>query len=208
MLKFDEKKHEYTLDGRIIPSVTTITSVLSNFVYKDIDPFVLEKAALKGTLVHKAIEDYELWGYYELPAGLEPYMQQYLKAKEEIGFEVLHNEMKLHNTKYAGTIDCIAKYKNEIVVIDFKTTTIIHDNLVKPQLSAYQELCEYNGMLIDNRYVLQLTMDDYNFKKIDYEMTWFYKCYEIWEYMQNEKNSKRRNNLPKKTSIAKTSKKI
>lgn len=185
-MTFDEKTHIYKIGEKVIPSVTTITSMLSSFVYKDIDPFILQRAADKGTLVHKAIEDYENFGEYELPEQYECYMTQYKKAKAVLGFEVIKREQKLHNNKYAGTIDCIGLYNDKKVLIDWKTTTIIHDKLVQPQLSAYKELAEFNGFEIEELYILQLTKTNYKMKKIEYNIDIFNNCYEIWEYMNKK----------------------
>ena len=54
-LTYNEEFHTYRLNGKIIPSVTRL---LDDGTYINIDPKVLESAQMRGTLIHKEIEDY------------------------------------------------------------------------------------------------------------------------------------------------------
>lgn len=54
-ITFNEEWHTYKLNGKIIPSVTTI---LDTGDYINVSEEVLEYARQKGTLVHKEIEEY------------------------------------------------------------------------------------------------------------------------------------------------------
>jgi len=54
-LDFNEEWHTYTLNGKIIPSVTQL---LDDGTYENIDKDVLKYAQDKGTIVHKEIENY------------------------------------------------------------------------------------------------------------------------------------------------------
>ena len=54
-VEYDEEFHTYTLNGEIIPSVTQL---LDNGEYVDIDKNILKYAQDKGKLVHKEIEEY------------------------------------------------------------------------------------------------------------------------------------------------------
>ena len=47
--------HCYKLNGKIIPSVTRL---LDDGTYLNIDPKILESAQMRGTLIHKEIENY------------------------------------------------------------------------------------------------------------------------------------------------------
>ncbi len=185
-LTFDESTHEYKLGERIIPSVTQITNILSSIVYKDVDKDILDMASKKGTAIHKAIQDYEVFGEYELEPKWQGYMNQYFKAKEEIGFEVVKSEQQLHNSRFAGTIDCVGKLNGKNIIIDWKTTSTLHTKLVQPQLSAYAELIDCDGQEMDALYVLQLKKDSYVWKEIEYDMAIFNKCLDIYNYMNDE----------------------
>lgn len=52
---YNEEWHTYRLNGKIIPSVTRL---LDDGTYLNIDPKILESAQMRGTLIHKEIEDY------------------------------------------------------------------------------------------------------------------------------------------------------
>ena len=52
---YNPEWHTYKLNGKIIPSVTKL---LEDDTYVNVDPKILKRAADKGTLVHKEIEDF------------------------------------------------------------------------------------------------------------------------------------------------------
>lgn len=54
-VEFDSEWHSYKLNGKILPSVT---SLLADDTYDNVDKKVLQYAQDKGTIVHKEIEDY------------------------------------------------------------------------------------------------------------------------------------------------------
>ena len=55
LLFFDEC-HKYTLDGEELPSVSQLTRFISREIYGDVGQFNLDRAAERGTAVHKATE--------------------------------------------------------------------------------------------------------------------------------------------------------
>lgn len=54
-IEFDEEWHTYRYNGKILPSVTTL---LDDGEYKNVDGKILEYARKKGTLIHKEIQEY------------------------------------------------------------------------------------------------------------------------------------------------------
>ena len=63
MIKFDESTHTYTYNGKVLPSVSTILgATIFKDKYKDVDPYILQRAAQFGTGVHKAIEIDDYFG--------------------------------------------------------------------------------------------------------------------------------------------------
>lgn len=54
-LTFDEEWHTYRLNGKIVPSVTRL---LDDGSYTNVDQEILKKACERGTLIHKEIEMY------------------------------------------------------------------------------------------------------------------------------------------------------
>lgn len=187
MIEFDEKTHTYIVDGKELPSVTTITSVLSNLEYKEIDKEILERAAYKGSRVHKAIEDYLLWGDYELEIEYEPYMEQFKKALEKEKFETIKTEFKLTDGEVCGTIDNMSELGSDVIIIDYKTTSTIHKKLLQAQFGGYKRLCDRKGLKIDKWYGLFLTKKSYKFIEIKPDVDIFNKCKEIYDYMKGEK---------------------
>lgn len=51
-LRFEDKRHIYTLGGQILPSVTTVMKPLDEALYRGIDESVMQMAAERGTAIH------------------------------------------------------------------------------------------------------------------------------------------------------------
>jgi len=54
-LEFNEEEHKYTLNGKVLPSVTTI---LDDGEYSNVNENVLNAARERGTEIHKELENY------------------------------------------------------------------------------------------------------------------------------------------------------
>ncbi len=76
---YNEEWHTYRLNGKIIPSVT---SLLSDDEYNDVDPYILEYARKKGTLVHKEIENFLKKGEYGFTKEFEDFLKIYDENKD------------------------------------------------------------------------------------------------------------------------------
>lgn len=148
MLKFDEKKHIYTLDGMEIPSVTTVMKPLSDSVYGSIDQEILDRAAERGTAVHTAIENHILFGIDDVPAEYDGYFKAFLKWNTEHGVKPESTEIRLYHRTlmYAGTADMIAEVDGKHTLIDFKTSTALQPMLYGVQLEAYERAMQSLGM--------------------------------------------------------------
>ena len=77
--------------------------------------------------------------------------------------EIINQEQRLTNGKFAGTYDMLAKINGKTILIDHKTSKEIHDKLLSVQFAGYNELCEANGIKIDEFYCLHLTKTKYEF---------------------------------------------
>lgn len=64
---YNEEFHTYRLGDKIIPSVTRL---LDDGTYANIDPKILESAQMRGTLIHKEIEQW-------LKGGLNGYTDEF-----------------------------------------------------------------------------------------------------------------------------------
>lgn len=165
-IEFDEDKHEYKVEGKVLPSVSSIMSKMSKEYYSNIDPERLNKAADRGTRVHKAVEMYELYGIETDDPEVKPYLRNYKVAKHLNKFEVVFTELRLTNKEFCGTLDQIAVMDNKLLIIDLKATSKINTELLQVQLAAYLELARFNGIEVEGVFVLHLTKTAYKLKQI------------------------------------------
>lgn len=88
-LTFDEEWHTYRVNGKIIPSVTRL---LDDGSYTNVDPEILKRACERGTLIHKEIETYlknDLKGFTdEFYEFLNIYTTEHKKFEEKAIFDV------------------------------------------------------------------------------------------------------------------------
>lgn len=166
-IEFYEATHEYFVDGQRLPSVSEIMRPLSEQTYLNINTKVLANAAKRGTAVHLAVEMFELLGVDSSDEEIRQIVQNYKVAKKLKKFEPIHQEIRLTNREFCGTLDMIAKMDGKTVIIDLKNTSKINHDLLAVQLQAYRELCEYNGIDIEGLYCLQLKKDGYKFVAVN-----------------------------------------
>lgn len=167
---FDEEKHEYRLGDKILPSVTTILeNTIFDKKYEGIDEEVLNKAAQRGSLVHKEIEDYIKHG----TLGFSEELYNFITIKEEKQLKNIQSELKVHDENIAGTIDIIAdkisnSNKKKKILADIKTTYKLDTTYVSWQLSFYAYILEHAYKeKIDELYAIWLRDDNYRFVKVE-----------------------------------------
>jgi hypothetical protein len=175
---FDEVLHRYTIDGKILPSVSEIMKPLSEQYYSNVDKNVLRNAAYRGTRIHKAIEMFHQFGIETDEQDIKPYLLGYKMAYMLEGYEPVYNEIMLTNNEYCGTIDMIAKRGDEIIIIDLKATSKINFELIEVQLAGYQELVKHVGMDCKT-YVLHVKKGAYKFIEIE-------PNYNMWEDLKRQ----------------------
>lgn len=183
MIEFIEATHTYLLDGTIIPSVS---SIIKDDKYKDIPEFILQRAAEKGTAIHKATEDFDL----SKPVGIEDkwhsYLLNYFAFRDKfdnIKLILDERESIVYTSEYAGTIDVVANYDNKILIADIKTTSKLYFDSIALQLAAYilahsemynNDLSDYLGA------VIWLKKDGYEFHIIEPDYDGFMERLAIW----------------------------
>lgn len=129
----DGKRHYQTPDGQVYPSVTTITSLHGKEgilawrkrVGEEEANKISNKAATRGTRVHKLCEDYlnnELSFDGAMPNSIALFKQMQPFLDKYIG-KVYGIECPLysHHLRVAGKSDCIAQFDGKNAVVDFKT---------------------------------------------------------------------------------------
>lgn len=172
-LEFNEERHEYRLNGRIVPSVT---DVLQPLLMLDGIPWeILEAARIFGQHVHLGCH-YHNTGELEwdtLDDKLAAYVRGYLKFLADTGFVVLASEERVASVVcgYAGTLDVRGLLRGRsktgrTALIDIKSTATL-PRTVGPQTAGYQNAyTETTGEKIADRYCLHLGPDTYKLVKL------------------------------------------
>ncbi len=129
-LTFDESTHQYSYNGKPVPSVTQILTA-----GKDIS-FVPQSALNKGSRVHAAIHAH-IRGW---PLNAGPEEQEYVNQAKRflVEFQIEHSETMIFNKSlwYAGRMDLVGTMNGRRWLIDWKLNGIYEST--GPQLAAYQ----------------------------------------------------------------------
>jgi len=154
-LEFDEEKHLYTLDGRRLVSVTECLRLVDD--RWKAEPYYL----LRGKYVHKATELYDRDELDESTVDpmIHPYLDGYVKFREETGFIPGVIEYPLHHSQYqyAGKIDRTGDLNETHILLDLKSGAKVRvDEL---QGAAYFELCRVNNIPVKKVFDLYLHDD-------------------------------------------------
>lgn len=136
---FDEETHTYIYEGNFLQSVTQLLAdkgISPN--YSTVDKDLLAKASERGTQVHALIEKWIKTGEGEENAYLDHFIDFLLDEH----YVVVGSEVRVANDKLGGTIDLILFNidSKEYVIVDIKTTSVIHQYSVSWQLSLYDYL--------------------------------------------------------------------
>lgn len=162
-----------TPTGNKYPSVTTVTGLLKKDIILEWRKRVGEEeanrisstAASRGTRIHTLCEKYLL--NQEVPLGMfDKEMWNSIKPLLNDINDIYALEQPLYSNhlQVAGTVDCIAKYKGKLSVIDFKssrrlkTREDIHDYFI--QCSAYAVAFEEMTNIPVSRLVILMGVDD------------------------------------------------
>lgn len=173
MLTFDEAAHKYHLDGRELPSVTTVLDPYTSLEF--VDRATLEAAAELGTHVHSAVHLFNVGRLESCPERIQPYVDAWAKFLSESGAVVIGSEMRVHSEKhgYAGTLDSLLYWSERECVVDVKSGSVV-PKTVGPQTAAY--VTAHNEMYsakVRTRYCLHLRPDGtYKAHKLDDPRDW------------------------------------
>lgn len=180
MLEFDEVKHEYRLDGQLLPSVTQIIRFLNYDTAENAKAWLRDAAGIRGSKIHAYCEDID---YGALPDRIDwdciGYVDAYKAFLRDYRPEWLYVEQKLGSLAlgYAGTIDRIGLIDGVVTIVDLKTGSKVNKATLTAQLIGYQELCLDNGLIhrLPNLLGLQLKKDG-TYKLIPCE-----RDYDLWK---------------------------
>lgn len=125
-----------------------------------------QEAASLGTQIHKWAEDFA--------AGLNPPMPEdervrngvlaFLKWIDTEKFKIKFGEKHIYSKKYdyAGIADAVATRKGKTVLIDYKTSSGVYDEM-RFQVSAYANALDEMGIKIDERWIVRFDKETGDF---------------------------------------------
>ena len=159
-LEYDDTTHTYLVNGVIVPSVTQVMQVKFGNKYEGIRSEVLNRAAERGTAIHKAIENY--------CKGMDD------GSKEVHNFNFLMNYYKIKPVKnevpiilmvdnqpvIAGRLDLVLQENDTLILADIKTTSQLDKEYLAYQLNLYRlGYMQSYGERIDKLYGIHLRGD-------------------------------------------------
>lgn len=163
-LEFCATTHSYRVDGKTIPSVTQVLSVLYSFSM--VAPDVLEHARQRGVAVHRAVQldiDDDLVEE-SVPAEIAGYLKAWRAFRADCGLtqaDFGEPERPLYHPalRFAGTPDITLCMNKRWAVLDVKTAADLSP-VWALQTAGYRELINVNTPkgehLIEDRYSLRL----------------------------------------------------
>lgn len=168
-IRFDKEQHHYFLG---VAELSGITGFLKKLVfpnkYKDIPLWILDRAASNGTLIHESIE--LLDGGFP-PAEMSDELKSYQRIKKENNLVTVANEYIVTDKEhFASGIDLVlTNDKEEIILADIKTTSVLDKEYVSWQLSIYAYLFEMqNPSLKANKlFVIWLRGDKSEYAEVE-----------------------------------------
>ena len=158
-LEYDDETHTYIVDGIIVPSVTQILGRKFGHKYDDVSAETLNKAAERGTAIHKAIEEFCKEGK---PSDMIE-VSDFEFLMKHYHFQVIENELPIilefDGELFAGRLDLILKKGDELgnAVADIKTTSTLDKEYLGHQLNLYRLGVEQSyGLNITSLYGIHL----------------------------------------------------
>lgn len=138
-LEYFDDTHTYLYDGLMLPSVTQILGVKYRNDYASVPPAVLNNAAQRGTAVHKAIENFNVYGYDD---GSEA-VRNFKFLQKQYGFDVLDSELPLVIFKddfpiACGRLDMTMLIDGWVGIADIKTVSTLNKEKIAYQLNLYR----------------------------------------------------------------------
>ena len=160
---FDPMNHTYTLNGHKLKGVTPIVKWMFPDTYLNIPDDVLKKAAEYGSIIHGKLEMYDSMGIDDLECTP---LQDYKVLKDKYGISVHLSEYLVDDGQnIASSIDKVFEKDSDGCwpLADVKTTSAIHVNNVRLQLSIYAwlfEMCN-KGEKVGKLYIIWLPKPQY-----------------------------------------------
>lgn len=184
--EFDEENHIYKLNGSVIPSVSKIIEPIHQKVYENISAHSLEIAADRGTRIHRAIEFWNKYNFYNVDEDCKGYVEAYIKFRDEHpNWKLLNSELRTYhkNLLYGMTIDEVYRTSKGIVINDIKTTSQAHLDAWAVQLGGYRAGYESQHSKVEGTTILQLFSNGkYTLYDVKDDYFIFLACLQIYRF--------------------------
>ena len=193
-LIFFDDRHEYQVDGEIVPSVSEILRFISREVYGDVTQFRLDHAADRGHNVHSACEQLDRFGSAEIDAQIEPYINAYIQFRKDHKPVWSKIEYAMYSSEfgYAGTIDRQGVMDGKPIILDIKSSYKVETSLVTAQLNAYWRLANENYMDVAELWVLHLKKDGtYKLIQVQHDESTFLACLMLHNALKKKSRKKK-----------------
>ena len=152
---FEPLTHSYLCEGRLLVGVTSLMKKHGlSADYSGVSEKVLSSAALRGTAVHRMLEDSDngrtvVLGDVRDEDGrvlvTRDAMKKILKSYSELGLEVIASEYLVSDDELvASSIDKVlaTDEPDAVELADVKTTSVLHCDALSVQLGIYKVLFE------------------------------------------------------------------
>lgn len=182
---FNEEKHEYTVDGKHIPGVNELLSELG--IGNDFTNIpTAEEARMVGTYTHDAIS-YFFKGTLDedsVTGKVKTKFQGFKKFYNDFNPQEIIIEKPMHyDGLFGGKPDAVFKINGKIILVDWKCGQIYpKDHLAT---AAYCLLCEREGIIPEERWVIRLMDNDYKpivLVNLELDKRVFLDCVNIYHY--------------------------
>ena len=161
---YSDVSHTYIVDGMELPSITSVLSLVYGDTFAHVSPTILKQAADYGTAVHaelqehidKRLENPE----YNVETFAYPETQHYFNVVEPIWrikpvatekIVVLYGPN--NRPVAAGRFDLLCTVNDKLTLVDFKTTSTIHRQLVTAKLNLYRKAAIQSGSISNDDHV-------------------------------------------------------
>jgi hypothetical protein len=134
VLTFDEAAHRYTMDGNVVPGVTSIIGAVLGTGFEFMAPADAEWAKARGHAVHACAAMIARGIAFDTPAGIEGQVAALRAFMAAFKPTVRHVEHMVYSTtfRYAGTLDLAS---DEGILFDYKGS--MDEERARLQLAGY-----------------------------------------------------------------------
>lgn len=149
--------HTYIVEGKILPSITTLLTKVYGDNYAAVNPEMLKRSAEYGTKIHNELQELiemrkdspgvPLYSDYQEVENYFNYVEPIYQIEPILTEKVVVLYDAENNPYAAGRFDLLCKVKGELSLADFKTTSTIHRQLVTGQLNLYLKAAIQSGYI-------------------------------------------------------------